>query len=270
MKAAAEALWRARPRVNLVIVAHADDAEVCFGASMLHLIGRGEKVFIIVASDGRLSCAIPDSIRGVVRRRKSEQLEAARLAGVSGVFFLGLPDGELQSLKARLKERIVYYIRRLKPSSLFSHDPTPFYYPREADDFRRSLGAINHPDHRAVGEAALDAIRCGSTLRRCFPKHARQGLSPWDIDEIFLASPAHPNVAVKIGPYVNRKKALMSVFLSQKSRLWLDGAVASEKGFRHIPCSPQSFELGLHRAKPAAKRRFNFFIPLKTGAPMPG
>ncbi|MFI5350661.1 MAG: PIG-L deacetylase family protein [Elusimicrobiota bacterium] len=258
---AAEVLWRSRPRVNLVIVAHPDDAELRFGATMLHLVGRGEKVVIVVASDGRLGCTAPVPVPKLVRRRKAEQLEAARLAGVSGVYFMGLPDGELQSLKPRLKERIVYFIRRLRPSTVFTYDPSLFYFPRETEaGFHRAFGAISHPDHRAVGEACLDAIYCGSALRHCFPAHARRGLEPWAIDEVYLAAAAHPNVVARTRPYLRDKRALMRVYRSQGSWQWLDYAAALEKDFRHIPCSHEGYERGLRRDSPAPERRSEFFV----------
>jgi len=234
---AADMLWRARARVNLVIVAHADDAEMHFGAAMLRLIDAGEKVFIVVATDGALAGAAPRiPSRALAAARKKEQQEAARLAGVSGVFFLGFPDQGLQFRKAKLRERICYFIRKLRPEAVFTHDPTLFYLPADAGS-GRIRDALNHPDHRAVGEAALDIVGFGCALDRCMPEHGHRGLSPWSVDDLYLTAAAQPNVVVDASSYRKRKKALLGVYRSQAIGDWIRRAGMPDETFRHIPCS---------------------------------
>ena len=91
--------------------------------------------------------------------RKKEQQEAAKSLGVWEVHFLDYVDGELLA-DLKLKEEVVRFIRRYRPDIVFTMDPSYFYF--------KTLGFVNHSDHRAIGEATLDA---------CFPL-ARDLFSP--------------------------------------------------------------------------------------------
>jgi len=43
-----------------------------------------------------------------------------------------------------------------------------------------------HPDHRAAGAAALDAIYVRATAPLYYPAHAAEGLAPYRVGEILL------------------------------------------------------------------------------------
>jgi len=81
--------------------------------------------------------------------REVETLAAAKIVGVNDVTFLRVPDGMVENTMA-LRKRLVREIRRFKPEVILAMDPTMMFTP---------MGGINHPDHRAVGEATMDAIR---------------------------------------------------------------------------------------------------------------
>jgi LmbE family N-acetylglucosaminyl deacetylase len=226
---AALALWEGAEAV-LVAVAHPDDAETYFGATMLRRIDRGGRVHIVVATDGRHGCAdpaVPPS--RVARLRRQEQLEAARRAGVSGVHFLGFTDGELASRPSELKERLVFHIRKLRPRLLCTFDPSLHF--SSGGDW---TGPIHHPDHRAVGEAALAAVHCGSSLPLYRPDHARRGAAPWTVPEVLLATTGRPNFRFDPRPYLARKRALLEVFRSQGGGAALGGALSSERRFLRL------------------------------------
>jgi LmbE family N-acetylglucosaminyl deacetylase len=80
--------------------------------------------------------------------REAESIEAARIAGVNQVVFLREPDGMLQPT-LELRKKLVREIRRFKPEVVICSDPTVVW---AGDNY------INHPDHRAAGTAALDAV----------------------------------------------------------------------------------------------------------------
>jgi LmbE family N-acetylglucosaminyl deacetylase len=237
---AARSLYRQRSRVALVAVAHADDAEIRFGATMLRLIDAGWRVHILVATKGQCSCVdakLPEA--ALVALRRAEQRQAARLAGVSGVIFLDFPDGDLESFKRPLQERIVYHLRRLRPQCLYTYDPTTVYFSKK--DYHLT-GPINHPDHRAVGDAALSAVYCGSPLARSFPQHGgKEGLLPWAVEEVFLAASARPNFRVNDRPYLARKRRLISVYRSQSgSTVQMTALRTAERTFLRLDCRPPS------------------------------
>lgn len=232
IRAAALALLKERPAA-LVVVAHPDDAEIYFGATMIRLAARGARVFIVVATNGEKRGDNPRaSSASVARIRRKEQLEAARLAGVRGVFFLDLPDGGLEARKPRLRERITYFIRKLQPRRLYTFDSSLPYAVGSGP-----YGLINHPDHRAVGDAALAAAHGCSGLARYYPRHRRQGALPWSVREIFLSGAPFPNYRFDVRPYLSRKKALLSVYKSQAADTFQAGALREEKAFRRLDLS---------------------------------
>ena len=87
----------------------------------------------------------PDEL---VRTREAEQVEAGRILGLSGVHFLRFPDGELQPT-LELRKAIVRAMRKVKADVVLCQDPRPI-----VDEEGTYL---NHPDHRAAGQATLDA-----------------------------------------------------------------------------------------------------------------
>src|SRR5260370_22971600 len=94
-------------------------------------------------SDGRSS---PPA--DLMRVREAEQQAAGRILGLSGVHFLRFPDGELEP-SLELRKAIVREMRRLRADVVLCQDPRSI-----VDDDSTYL---NHPDHRAAGQAALEA-----------------------------------------------------------------------------------------------------------------
>ena len=131
--------------------------------------------------------------------RHAEQRAAAMTLGVKDVFFLGYDDGSLQPT-LDLRRQITRWIRRTKPDVVVAPDPT-----------RRWSGQryINHPDHRAAGEAALDAIIPGSDTRLVFPELLDEGLEPHKVKEIYLTGSNEPDVWVDISETIDLKIAAL-------------------------------------------------------------
>ncbi len=204
---AARRLREQRPSV-LIAVAHPDDAELFFGAAMLRWRERGARIFLVVATSGGKFGEGGRSGAAVARLREAEQRQAAALAGAAGVFFLGLPDGEVSRSSRRLEERLVFYARKLRPRVLCSFDPGPY------SEAPGTLW-IKHPDHRAVGEAALFAASF-SGLASYFPAHSRRGLTAWPVREVLLADSVRPNFSVDARPFLEGKRKLLAVYRSQE------------------------------------------------------
>src|SRR5207302_40524 len=118
----------------------------------------------------------------LVDLREAEQRAAGAVLGVREVNFLDFPDGELAPT-LDFRRAIVREIRRVRPTVVFTHDPTNVY----------SETNINHPDHRAVGTAVLDSIYPTARDRLNFPEHERDGLHAHKVKEVYLWGAAKPN-----------------------------------------------------------------------------
>jgi len=83
---------------------------------------------------------------------------------------------------------------------------------------REGAEFINHPDHRAVGTATLDAIYPAARDRLQFPEHLADGLKPHKVREVYLWGTQAPNVWVDIDQSFDLKIQALSKHLSQIPR----------------------------------------------------
>jgi LmbE family N-acetylglucosaminyl deacetylase len=127
---------------------------------------------------------------------------------VREVHFLDYVDGEMVP-DLRLKEQIVIAIRRHRPDIVFTMDPSFFYY--------KKFGLVNHSDHRAVGEAALDACYPLARDLLSFPHHLQTGLNPHKVKELLLYSldPENANFFIDVTETFEMKLRALSLHKSQ-------------------------------------------------------
>jgi LmbE family N-acetylglucosaminyl deacetylase len=183
------------PASLLVVMAHPDDAEFSAGGTLARWTGAGARVSYCVCTDGDKGTSDPHrDPRAVAEERIGEQRAAARVLGVEEVVFLGHPDGVLQP-SLELRRDIVRVIRRVRPEAVLCPDPTRRFGP----------GYINHPDHRAVGDVALDAVYPSARDPLVFPELVEEGLPPHKVTQVFVANPAEPNCLVDISGTLERK-----------------------------------------------------------------
>ena len=163
------------PASALAIGAHPDDVEFGSGATLAKWAAAGCVVSHLICTDGSKGSWDPsEDVAELVAMRQVEQRAAAAALGATGnCVFLGEVDGELVAgLDER--ERVAREIRRLQPEVLLAHDPWK----------RWRL----HPDHRAAGFLALDAL----VAARDPHFYPEQGLAPhrpttlllWEADEV--------------------------------------------------------------------------------------
>ena len=107
---------------------------------------------------------------------------------------------------APARERITRAIRELRPEVVMTHDPTVLFVNNEW---------VNHPDHRAVGQVAIDAVFPTARDPLNFPEHLDAGLAPWKVAELFLWSTNEANQLVDIGETLDAKVAALSHHESQ-------------------------------------------------------
>jgi LmbE family N-acetylglucosaminyl deacetylase len=136
-----------RERV-LVISPHPDDEAIACSGTILRHVQAGDRVVVVIATDGRLSkvAATPAAMAAI---RKSEATQAARRLGVERLEWLGLREGAWE----------VQELRRLLRELLERHAPTIIYAPSRVDF---------HPEHLAVAHAlarALDPVTTGAGTR---------------------------------------------------------------------------------------------------------
>jgi LmbE family N-acetylglucosaminyl deacetylase len=124
----------------------------------------------------------------LARVRHEEARTGAALLGVREVVTLEHHDGELLP-DLQLRAQIASYYRKWQPDTLFTFDPS-------------WLGQI-HPDHRACGQAAIDAI-LPSRMRLYHPEQLA-GARVAHIRQAFLFSPANPSVSVDVTDVYDRK-----------------------------------------------------------------
>jgi LmbE family N-acetylglucosaminyl deacetylase len=148
----------------------------------------------------------PDAdIGALVALRELEQRGAAAEIGVEAVDFLDEPDGQvLPSLE--LREQVTRAIRAFRPEIVMTHDPTVLFVNNEW---------VNHPDHRAVGQATVDAVFPTARDPLNFREHLDAGLEPWKVAELFLWSTNEANQIVDIGATLEAKVAALAHHASQ-------------------------------------------------------
>ncbi len=179
-----------------MIVAHPDDAEFGAAGTIARWARDGRHVTYLILTDGNRGSSDPTmTAERLAQIRHEEQRAAAARLGVRDVVFLGYDDGSLQPT-LDLRRQITRWIRRCRPDVVVAHDPT-----------RRWVGQryINHPDHRAAGDATLDAIIPGADTRLMFPELLEEGLEPHQVKEIYLTGPNEPDLWVDIGETIDVK-----------------------------------------------------------------
>jgi LmbE family N-acetylglucosaminyl deacetylase len=168
------------PAIVLAVFAHPDDMDFSSSGTIAKWAEKGADITYLVCTDGSKGSEDPNiTPRKLAGIRKNEQLEAAKILGVKDVIFLGHCDGEL-IVDLKLKEDIAKVIRQKKPDLVITLDPTFLYSTKR--------GMVNHSDHRAVGQAAIDAVFPLARDRLNFPHHEKQGLAPHKTPTLFLVS----------------------------------------------------------------------------------
>ncbi|MFN3337358.1 MAG: PIG-L deacetylase family protein [Thermomicrobium sp.] len=186
----------------LIIGAHPDDPEFFCAGTVARWVAAGTTVhYVIVTSGDKGTPEDWAAHQSFAEVREAEQLAAARELGVQGVTFLRLPDGEVFDSLA-LRAQLTAEIRRFRPDIVVTHDPLTRLYRQ-------------HPDHRAVGAAALAAAFPASRLATFFPEQRAAGLKPHVVQIVLLFGSDHPDTFVDIAPVFERKLAALRCHTSQ-------------------------------------------------------
>ncbi len=192
-------------RKLLTMFAHPDDAETAVGGSLLTWAAEGWDLTLCVITDGDKGTNDPaDGRESVIARRRREQTAAAARLGAS-VIYLGYEDGMLQPT-LELRRDLVRVMRQVRPLRVVANDPTVW--------FRHGL-YINHPDHRAAGQAVVEAAYPAVKKAGIFPELLAEGLQPHVVEEIWLSPTGEPDAWVDISGVLDAKIELICDHASQ-------------------------------------------------------
>ncbi len=193
-------------RSILCIAAHPDDIEFTIAGSVARWTREGRRVsFCLVTTGGAGTNEYTPSGEGLVPIRERELHEAARILGVAEVVLLGYPDGVVEPTLA-LRRDLTRVIRRVRPDVVVCSDPTVRYYGNEY---------LNHPDHRAVASAALDAVFPSAETRGIFTELLTEGLEPHKVKEVLISGAVPADTFVDVTETLDVKCAALRAHASQ-------------------------------------------------------
>jgi LmbE family N-acetylglucosaminyl deacetylase len=191
-----------------VIAAHPDDVDFGAAGTIATFTEAGFEVSYCIVTNGDAG----GSDRSVSRAdmaviRQAEQIAAAKQVGVHDLHFLGYPDGQVEATIG-LRRDLARVIRLLRPDRVLCQSPERNYL---------RLG-VSHPDHRAVGTAALDAVYPDSRNPFAFPELlTEEKLEPWTVREVWISGSPAPNHFVDITVTFPRKVAALRAHVTQIS-----------------------------------------------------
>ena len=107
----------------------------------------------------------------------------------------------------------------MRPDVVLCGDPTVRYYGNEY---------LNHPDHRAVADAALDAVFPSSETGAIFPELLAEGLQPHKVKQVFIGGSLTPDTFVDIAGSLATKCRALKAHRSQVGKgEWVDQLLKS-------------------------------------------
>jgi LmbE family N-acetylglucosaminyl deacetylase len=176
----------------LVILAHPDDPEFFCGGTLARWVRAGHRIqycLLTCGDKGYNDANSPEqmTVAELCGTRHHEQQEAATVIGAHSVQFLDRPDGYLVA-DLELRRDIVRLIRSLRPDVLVTCDPQTLF----------TVNGINHPDHRAAGQAVLDAVFPAAGNAAYFPEVLSEGFAPHMPQEVWCTLTNQPTVILDV------------------------------------------------------------------------
>lgn len=195
------------PKNVLGIVAHPDDLDVGAGGTMAAFARQGADVHYLILTDGgKGSDDLTLTSKQLTDIRRQEQRDALKILGGKNANFLDYPDGELE-VSIGLKKDIVKAIRTIKPDVVITLDPSLIY--------STTFNIINHPDHRAAGQAVLDSVFPLARDHLTFPELLDEGYQPHKTPTILLINFDTGNFSVDITQTFDLKTKALKAHASQ-------------------------------------------------------
>jgi LmbE family N-acetylglucosaminyl deacetylase len=197
-------------RSCLVLAPHADDETLGCGATIARKRSTGTAVHVLVATDGRhgtpSAVISPEQLAEI---RRAEVLRACAVLGVdeTEVTVLDHEDGRLDRAESELADLIAEHLERTAPDEVLVTAP-----------------ADPHPDHAALGRAAIRAVAGSRTQVLTYPVWQWPLLAPWFSAAAGPSGPIPPAWRsrpdlVRIGEFEEVKRAALAEHRSQVTNL---------------------------------------------------
>jgi LmbE family N-acetylglucosaminyl deacetylase len=198
----APGVWETPQRI-LVVLAHPDDPEFFCGGTLNYWACAGHEIsyYLLTCGDKGFNDSTPPEMTpdALCAIRHKEQQAAAGVIGAQSVQWLERPDGHLLP-DLQLRREVVRIIRQVKPSVLVTCDPQTLF----------TAFGINHPDHRAAGQAVLDAVYPAAGNKAYYPELLDEGLEPHMPREVWISLTNQPNTVMDItGNWPTKIEALL-------------------------------------------------------------
>lgn len=194
------------PERAMFIYAHPDDIEFGVAGTAALWARHGAEVIYVVITDGNVGSHEPDiTAEKLAEIRRAEQTAAAEVAGATCIF-LGYHDGLLQPT-LELRQQLVRLIRQHKPNVVVCGDPTLYF---SGDGTR-----INHPDHRAAAQAAIDAVFPASEMHLLYNEMEAEGIMPHKVNYVYISYGRDPNYYIDISETIDIKIEALRQHVSQ-------------------------------------------------------
>jgi LmbE family N-acetylglucosaminyl deacetylase len=186
----------------IVVAAHPDDMETICGGTVALLTQRGVTVFSVNCTLGDIGAREGNITRPKLAVTRLDETEAAaRILGVEATFNLGRPDGELVA-DLELRAQVARLYRHTSADTLWTFDP--FW-----------AGQV-HPDHRAAGQAALDAYMPAKMPLYRPEQLTEPGTCLGCLERVFFFSTTRePDIFIDVGDVYETKLAVCQAHHSQ-------------------------------------------------------
>lgn len=179
------------------IFAHPDDPEFFCGGTFARWAAEGADITFVLATSGDKGSEDRQMTHArLAAIREEEERRAAAILGVKDVIFLRYPDGELYPT-LELRRDITRLIRLKQPDIVVTSDPLRFWFDNRG---------VNHPDHRAIGEATFAAVF--PTARdhlNFFELWRDEGLDTHKVKQLYITLASDPNTKVDVTDYIDAK-----------------------------------------------------------------
>ena len=185
------------------IHAHPDDQAITVGGTLAKWARAGCEIVTVCLTRGGAGSnkytPLDMTREALVAIREDEQREACRILGVKETIFLDYEDGMLEP-SIPLRRELTRLIRRHRPEAVLTGDPTVRYY---------GTTYMNHPDHRAAADVALDAVFPSAGTRLIFPELLAEGLEPHEVRQVFIHGAERGDTYVDIAETLDVKLAAL-------------------------------------------------------------
>ena len=197
------------PKRVLCVNAHPDDQEFTVGGTLAKWARAGAEIITVVITSGDAGSneRTPEEMTKtqLAAIREIEQRNACAVLGVQETVFLRYGDGTLQPT-LDLRRDLTRLIRKFKPDAVVCGDPTARFF---------GNSYMNHPDHRAAGDAACDAVFPSAGTKFIFPELLAEGYMPHEVSRVFLHGSEKSDVWIDVSETLEIKVRALKQHVSQ-------------------------------------------------------